>query len=176
LRRALNSPGAAFLDRDGTINVKAGGKGNYVERPEQLVLLAGAAPAVRRLNDAGLKVIVITNQRGIALGRMTHEDLDRVHARMSELLASEAGAHVDDIFYCPHEIDACDCRKPDVGLFLQAKERWPEIDLAASAMVGDSENDVIAGRSLGMTSIWLGTDAPDLAAAVDQLLESPSQG
>ena len=171
MRGALKSPGAAFLDRDGTINVKAGGKGNYVETPEQLVLLPGAAAAVRRLNEARLTVIVITNQRGVALGRMTHEDLDRVHARMSQLLASEAGAHVDDIFYCPHEIGVCDCRKPDIGLFLQAKERWPEIDLSASAMVGDSENDVIAGGRLGMTSLLLGADVPDLPAAVHRLLE-----
>jgi D-glycero-D-manno-heptose 1,7-bisphosphate phosphatase len=175
LRGTLKSPGAAFLDRDGTINVKAGGKGNYVEAPEQLVLLPGAAPAVRKLNDAGLKVIVITNQRGIALGRMTHEALDRVHARMGQLLASEAGARVDDIFYCPHEIGVCACRKPDVGLFLQAKERWPEIDLAASAMVGDSESDVIAGARLGMTSLLLGEEVPDLAAAVDRLLEQRPQ-
>lgn len=170
MRDALKHPGAAFLDRDGTINAKAGGKGNYVETPDQLVLLPGAAAAIRRLNDAGFKVVVITNQRGVALGRMTHEDLDRVHARMRELLEREAGAHVDDIFYCPHQIDSCSCRKPDVGLFLEAKDRWPEIDLPASAMVGDSDNDVIAGSRLGMQTIRLGQEAPDLTAAVELLL------
>jgi D-glycero-D-manno-heptose 1,7-bisphosphate phosphatase len=89
---------------------------------------------------------------------------------LNHLLELEAGARVDDFFYCPHHIGACDCRKPDAGLFLQAKERWPEIDLRASAMVGDSANDVIAGRKLGMTSLQLGSDAPDLATAVDALL------
>jgi D-glycero-D-manno-heptose 1,7-bisphosphate phosphatase len=82
----------------------------------------------------------------------------------------QAGARVDDFFYCPHHIDACDCRKPDVGLFLKAKERWPEIDFKASVMIGDSANDVTAGRKLGITSLLLGSDAPDLLAAVDALL------
>lgn len=165
----MRAPGAAFLDRDGTINVKAA-EGEYVESPEQLVLIPGAAAAIRRLNDAGLKAIVVTNQRGIALGRMGEEDLDAVHARLEELLAAEAGARLDAIFHCPHGLDSCDCRKPEVGLFLQAKERWPEIDLERSAMVGDSEKDVLAGERLGMATVHLGHDVPDLAAAIDELL------
>ncbi len=166
----MKSPGAAFLDRDGTINVKAA-EGEYVESPNQLVLIPGAAAAIRRLNDAGLKAIVITNQRGIALGRMSEEDLDAVHARLGELLAAEAGARLDAIFHCPHGLDSCDCRKPEVGLFLQAKERWPEIELERSAMIGDSEKDVLAGQRLGMATVHLGHDAPDLAAAVGGLLD-----
>jgi D-glycero-D-manno-heptose 1,7-bisphosphate phosphatase len=165
----LKSPGAAFLDRDGTINVKAA-EGDYVESPDQLVLIPGAAAAIRRLNDAGLKAIVITNQRGIALGRMSEGDLEAVHARLEQLLADEAGARLDAIFHCPHGLDSCDCRKPEVGLFLRAQERWPEIDLGRSAMVGDSEKDVLAGKRLGMATILLGGDTPDLAAAVDDLL------
>ena len=128
------------------------------------------APAIRRLNDAGLRVLVITNQRGIALGRLNDEDLASIHARLNRLLELESGAHVDDFFYCPHHIGTCSCRKPDIGLFLTAKERWPDIDLGASAMVGDSAEDVIAGQALDMTTMRLGTDAPDLAAAVDVLL------
>jgi D-glycero-D-manno-heptose 1,7-bisphosphate phosphatase len=167
----LRHPGAAFLDRDGTINVKAN-SGEYIERPEELCLLPGVASAIRRLNDAALPVLVITNQRGIALGRLSHDDLGEIHARLNELLDDEAKAHVDDFFYCPHHIGECSCRKPEIGLFLQALERWPEVDLGASAMVGDSENDVLAGRTLGMTSIQLGIDQPDLAAAVRSLLRS----
>jgi D-glycero-D-manno-heptose 1,7-bisphosphate phosphatase len=170
LRGILKHPGVAFLDRDGTINVKAPGKGQYIETPDQLRLLDGVAAAIRRLNDAGLKVLVITNQRGIALGRLTTSDLSSIHSRLNELLELESGAHVDAFFYCPHHIDACSCRKPDVGLFLQAKKCWPDIDFDASAMVGDSANDVIAGQKLGITSIQLGPDVPDLAAAVDLLL------
>lgn len=166
----MKYPGAAFLDRDGTINVKAPGKWQYIESPGELRLLDGVAPAIRRLNDAGLRVLVITNQRGIALGRLTHEDLTAIHTHLNHLLELEAGAHVDDFFYCPHHIGACACRKPDVGLFLRARERWPDVDLRASAMVGDSANDVIAGQRLGMTSLQLGLDVPDLATAVDALL------
>ena len=166
----MKHPGAAFLDRDGTINVKAGGKGEYIETPDQLRLLQGAASAIRRLNDAGLRVLVITNQRGIALGRLTTADLSSIHSRLNELLAEESGAHIDAFFYCPHHIGACSCRKPDTGLFLQAKERWPDIDFKASVMIGDSESDVIAGQKIGITSILIGADEPDLLAAVNAIL------
>jgi D-glycero-D-manno-heptose 1,7-bisphosphate phosphatase len=105
------------------------------------------------------------------LGRLTTSDLSSIHARLNELLAEESGAHIDAFFYCPHHIGACSCRKPDIGLFLQAQERWPDIDFGTSAMVGDSANDITAGQKLGMTSIRLGVDAPDLAAAVDLLLK-----
>jgi D-glycero-D-manno-heptose 1,7-bisphosphate phosphatase len=104
------------------------------------------------------------------LGRLTTGDLSSIHARLNELLAEESGAHIDAFFHCPHQIGACSCRKPDIGLFLQAKERWPNIDLGESAMVGDSANDVTAGQKLGMTTIRLGVDTPDLAAAVGLLL------
>lgn len=115
---------------------------------------------------------MVTNQRGIALGRMSEEDLAQVHLRLQRLLAEEGGARVDAILHCPHEIGACSCRKPEIGLFLQAAERWPEIDLSRSAMVGDSDKDVEAGERLGMRTILLDRDAPDLAAAVDELLEA----
>jgi D-glycero-D-manno-heptose 1,7-bisphosphate phosphatase len=136
--------------------------------------LGGAAGAIRRLNDEGLRVVVITNQRGIALGRLTEERLVSIHAHMSRLLELESGAHVDGVFYCPHQIGACRCRKPGVGLFLQARERWPDIDFATSAMVGDSDADTLAGRALGMATLQLGLDVPDLTAAVDVLLTESS--
>jgi histidinol-phosphate phosphatase family protein len=132
--------------------------------------LGGAAAAIRRLNDEGLRVVVVTNQRGIALGRLTDENLTSIHARMRRLLELESGAHVDGLFYCPHQIGACVCRKPDVGLFLKAKKRWSDIDFGASALVGDSASDTLAGRTLGMTTLQLGLDVPDLSAAVDLLL------
>jgi D-glycero-D-manno-heptose 1,7-bisphosphate phosphatase len=113
---------------------------------------------------------VVTNQRGVALGRMTDGDVHRVHERLSELLAAQSGGHIDGYFYCPHDLDSCSCRKPGVGLFLQATERWPDIDLGASAMVGDSPADVLAGEALGMRAIRLGPHVADLAAAVDALL------
>jgi D-glycero-D-manno-heptose 1,7-bisphosphate phosphatase len=165
----LTSGAVAFLDRDGTINEKAG-PGEYVTDPADLRLLEGAAGAIRRLNDAGLPVIVVTNQRGIALGRMTEADLAAVHARLAELLDAEAGAWVDKILHCPHERGSCGCRKPAPGLLLEAREQWPAIDFEVSTMVGDSQADVEAGRAVGARTIRLGEDARDLSAAVALLL------
>jgi D-glycero-D-manno-heptose 1,7-bisphosphate phosphatase len=164
----LKHPGVAFLDRDGTINAKPP-EGEYIKRPDELRLLPGAAEAIRRLNDAGLRVIVVTNQRGIALGRMTEEDLEDVHRELAVRLRAAAEARVDAFFYCPHDRRQCTCRKPATGMFIQARERFPGISFAQSAMIGDSATDVEAGRALGMLTLRLGADVPDLSAAVDQL-------
>jgi D-glycero-D-manno-heptose 1,7-bisphosphate phosphatase len=152
-----------FLDRDGTINVKPPA-GEYVTAPGQLGLLPGAADAIRRLNEAGVWVAVATNQRGIARGRMTRQDLEAVHARMRDELA-RGGAHVDAIYYCPHEDGACACRKPEPGLLLCAQREHPDLDFATSAMIGDNESDVQAGRRLGATTVLLrgGAEEPEHA-------------
>jgi D-glycero-D-manno-heptose 1,7-bisphosphate phosphatase len=165
----LSHPGVAFLDRDGTINAKAP-EGDYVKRRSELALLPGAAQAIRRLNDAGVTVIVVTNQRGIALGRMSEDDLAQIHQALAAKLEAAAGARVDAIFHCPHDIGRCDCRKPDVGLFRRAQERFPWIDLRRSAMIGDGESDVEAARRLGMRAVRIGPDAVDLGEAVELLL------
>ena len=166
----LSHPGVAFLDRDGTINEKAP-EGDYIKRPEEVSLLPGAADAIRRLNDAAIMTIVVTNQRGIALGRMTEADLEDVHEELAAQLEATAGARIEAFFHCPHDIGECDCRKPETGMFIQARERFPWIEFGRSAMVGDNESDVSAGRALGLSTIRLGVDAPDLRAAVDQLVE-----
>jgi D-glycero-D-manno-heptose 1,7-bisphosphate phosphatase len=168
--RRLSPPGAAFLDRDGTINEKAP-EGDYIKGVGELRVLPGAAAAIRRLNDAGLPVIVVSNQRGIALGRLTVEELDEIHQELSRRLTAEAGATVDAFFYCPHDKDECECRKPGIGMFEQAVARFPAIELGRSAMVGDAPSDVEAGRRAGMTTIRLGVDADDLAGAVETLLD-----
>jgi histidinol-phosphate phosphatase family protein len=117
-----------FLDRDGTLNVKPP-DGEYIERPEALELLPGAAEAVGLLNRAGMWTAVVTNQRGVALGRMSAEDLDAVHERLRLLLRLE-GSFVDAIYACTHESGVCDCRKPGPGLLLQAREEHPGLDFA----------------------------------------------
>ena len=157
----------AFLDRDGTINVKAP-EGEYIERPGELVLLPGSAQAIARLNAAGIPVAVVTNQRGIALGRYTERDLHAIHARLDELLA-EHGARVDRYEYCPHERDVCDCRKPGPRMLLnaaQALNRNP----ASGFIVGDAQSDIEAGEAVGARTYRIGYDVPDLAAAVDREL------
>jgi D-glycero-D-manno-heptose 1,7-bisphosphate phosphatase len=156
---------AAFLDRDGTINVKAP-EGEYVESPSEVTLLPGAAAAIRALNEAGIPVIVVTNQRGIALGRMTEDDLAAVHRRLDELLAAE-GARVDAYYHCPHDKGVCDCRKPGTAMLEQAA-REHGIDLARSVLIGDSESDVEAGRRAGAQTVLL--DGKTLREAVAEVM------
>lgn len=164
---------AVFLDRDGTINVKAP-EGDYITAPEQVRLLPGAAAAIRRANERGALVVVVTNQRGISLGRMTAADLQDVHDRLAQLLAQEAGASIDAFFVCPHEEGACDCRKPRPGLLRQALRRFPEIDVGCSALIGDTPADVAAGTAVGLRSLQLGVDAADLAEAMERALDAPA--
>jgi D-glycero-D-manno-heptose 1,7-bisphosphate phosphatase len=130
----------AFLDRDGTINAKPL-RGGYVTTPAQLHLLDGAADAIRRLNEAGIWVGIITNQRGIALGRMTSADLDAVHDRLLSRLAS-ARAHVDGVYVCPHQQGTCDCRKPLPGLLLRAQQDVGGMDFGQAVVIGDSRSDI----------------------------------
>ena len=150
---------AAFVDRDGTINADhPTGGWNY--RWEEMAFLPRAKEAVRLLNDLGLRVFVVTNQRGVAIGEMTAADVEEVHRRMALELAG-AGAHVDGFYYCPHDKDSCDCRKPDVGLFRQARRDVPEVDFARSVMVGNSDFDMEAGRRIGARCIFIEEDGTD---------------
>jgi D-glycero-D-manno-heptose 1,7-bisphosphate phosphatase len=145
-----------FLDRDGTLNVKAA-QGEYVTAPEQLELLPHAAEGVRRLNESRVWVALVTNQRGIARGKMTEDDLSAVHARLADELARH-DAHLDAIYYCPHEQGECSCRKPQPGLLLRAQREHPGLSFAAAALVGDAESDVQAGRRVGAATVLLASD------------------
>ena len=169
-----------LLDRDGTINVKAP-DGEYVTAPEQLQLLPGAADAIARLNRMGMRVVVVTNQRGIARERMSPQDLEAIHARLTDLLAAR-GAHVDAVLTCPHDDGQCECRKPCTGL-LEEAARLVGLPLREAVMIGDSDSDVEAGRHAGTaTTIKLGNKgsarfdllASSLAHAVDLLTEASS--
>jgi D-glycero-D-manno-heptose 1,7-bisphosphate phosphatase len=159
LSRSRLEPGAtAFLDRDGTINEPAAA-GEYIVSPGEVRLLPGAGEAVRLLNELPTTVVVVTNQRGIALGKMTEADLTAVNGRLEELLAPH-GAHLDAILHCPHESGACDCRKPGPGLFERAAREVPGARIDGGAMVGDSALDVEAGNRLGLTTVRLGGSDP----------------
>lgn len=166
----------AFLDRDGTINHKASA-GSYVLAPDQLELLPGACTAIRRLNEAGWRTVVVTNQRGIARGLMSEDDLRRVHERLLELLG-ECGATIDRIYHCPHEVGTCDCRKPGTGLLERAREDDPEIAFERAVLIGDSQIDVDAGRAAGIKTVAIGStsgashQAADLGEAVDWALSA----
>jgi D-glycero-D-manno-heptose 1,7-bisphosphate phosphatase len=136
-----------FLDRDGVINRKAA-DGDYVRSPQDFELLPHISDWIRLFNKLDLLVIVVTNQRGIALGLMTEQDLESVHARMIDELALR-GARVDDIFYCPHETDSCECRKPKPGLIYAARDKW-QIDLEHSLLLGDSDSDAQLASACGV--------------------------
>jgi D-glycero-D-manno-heptose 1,7-bisphosphate phosphatase len=149
---------AVFLDRDGTIIRDTG----YVSSPDQVELLPGAAAAIRRLNQGGVPVIVITNQSGIARGLLSASDYEAVHMRMVELLRAE-GAHVDAAYFCPHAPDAagqptCSCRKPGVLLYRQAAAAH-SLDLARSVFAGDKWSDVAPALVLGGSGVLLPGDA-----------------
>ncbi|MGE5503761.1 MAG: D-glycero-beta-D-manno-heptose 1,7-bisphosphate 7-phosphatase [Actinomycetota bacterium] len=168
-----------LIDRDGTINVEK----NYLSDPGQLELIAGAAAAIRALKEAGFGVAVITNQSGIGRGYFDMAALERVHARLAELLAAE-GAAVDGIYLCPHgPDDDCSCRKPLPGMVEQAVAEHG-FDPRQSCVVGDKEADVELGHGVGATTFLVRTGygrkyeastkadhvVDDLAAAVRMIL------
>lgn len=141
-----------LIDRDGTLNLEK----HYLSDPDQLELLPGAAEAVRRLNQAGLGVCVVTNQSGIARGYFDLDRLAQVHDRLLALLVAE-GATIDGIYLCPHgPDDSCDCRKPLPGMIHQAVAVHG-FDPAKAFMVGDKEVDVGLGKAVGATAILVRT-------------------
>ncbi len=155
-----------FLDRDGVLNRKAP-EGEYVSRWDLFHPLPGVEQAVRLLNEAGLAVYVVTNQRGVALGLYTTADVERLHARLNQELATH-GAHIDGFFYCPHDKGVCECRKPKPGLFEQARALHPEITWETSVMIGDSLSDIEAGVRLGMRTVFIEGDQATQKAGAEQ--------
>jgi D-glycero-D-manno-heptose 1,7-bisphosphate phosphatase len=136
-----------FLDRDGVINQNAA-PGEYIRSVSEFRLLPNIVDWIRLFNTLGFLVIVITNQRGIALGVMTEEDLAAIHQTMLSELAAQ-GARIDDVFYCPHGFGSCDCRKPKPGMIFAARDKW-QIDLAQSLMLGDSDIDEQLAAACGV--------------------------
>jgi len=146
--------GAAFFDRDGTINVDFG----HVFRPENLVFVEGTPEIIRSFNEAGVPVIVVTNQAGIAKGLYQEQDMHGFHRYMNEQLSECYGAHIDAFYFCPHHPqDCCSCRKPNPGMFLQAAiER--QISLSDSVMFGDKETDRMAAERAGVCVFYQVTE------------------
>jgi D-glycero-D-manno-heptose 1,7-bisphosphate phosphatase len=174
---------AVFLDRDGTIVEDPG----FLHEPDQVKLFPGAGEAIRRLNQAGFRVIAVSNQSGIARGRYTTEDYDAVQLRLRELLGA-GGARLDAAYFCPHYpriTGPCDCRKPGLKLFLEAKQAF-DLDLERSWWVGDRLSDVQPALAMGGSGILVATGegnlhqgqaralgvtvVADLASAVDEIL------
>ena len=143
---------AAFLDRDGVLNLDIG----YVHRPEDFQWVEGAKEAIKYLNDREYIVVLITNQAGIAKGYYTDNDVTKLHSWVNEELG-KIGAHIDAFYYCPHHPEAvldlykvtCDCRKPSPGMILKAFEEWT-VDKDKSFMVGDKVGDLEAAKKAGI--------------------------
>jgi D-glycero-D-manno-heptose 1,7-bisphosphate phosphatase len=145
-----------FLDRDGVLNQKMP-EGRYVASLADFHLLPGVPEAIGRLNRAGLRVVVVSNQRGIALDIYTADDVTAVHAALQAMLQVH-DAHVDAVYFCPHDKNQCNCRKPLPGMFEQAAADFPSISGPTSAMIGDSLSDIEFGRRLGMLTIFIEGD------------------
>lgn len=163
-RNLKNPQKAIFLDRDGTINKYVG----FLRNIEEFELLDGVSEAIKQINQSAFLTIVVTNQPVIARGEVTEDELTEIHQKMETLLGKD-GAYIDDLYYCPHhphkgyegEIEAlkidCDCRKPKPGMLLQAAKDH-HIDLSNSWMIGDSENDILAGKAAGCKTAYIGKE------------------
>jgi D-glycero-D-manno-heptose 1,7-bisphosphate phosphatase len=174
------TPELVLLDRDGTLNARAGA-GRYVVLADEARLLPGAGDAVRLLNTANIPVVVVTNQRGLATGKLTGDQLDAVHSALTEQLAAR-GAEVAGWYVCAHDIGVCDCRKPLPGLLRQALSDRPGTVPERCFIIGDAESDMLAGAAIRVPGILLApkppvatvaeTVRPSLLAAVEGLLHA----
>jgi D-glycero-D-manno-heptose 1,7-bisphosphate phosphatase len=154
IRRVLHT---VFLDRDGVLNEKMP-EGQYVTSWNEFRLLPRAAESIARLNQAGLRAVVVSNQRGIARGLYTAADVNAIHTRLQSALQAH-GARIDAFYICPHDKGQCNCRKPLTGLFDQAVSDFPEITAETSVMIGDSLSDIEFGRTLRMLTVFVEGDS-----------------
>ncbi|MBA2852743.1 D-glycero-D-manno-heptose 1,7-bisphosphate phosphatase [Methanococcus maripaludis] len=144
-----------FLDRDGVINKKL--ENDYVKSISEFEILDGVKGALQKLKELGYLLIVITNQQGVGKGLMSEKDLIKIHEYMLKELPE-----IDDIFYCPHLNGICNCRKPENKMLYDAKKKW-DIDFNKSWMIGDSESDIICGKSVDCKTVLI-NNAPCLDA------------
>jgi D-glycero-D-manno-heptose 1,7-bisphosphate phosphatase len=148
------------LDRDGTIVADR----HYLSDPDALEFLPGAAEGLRKMSDMGYRLVVITNQSGIARGFFSTARLEEVHDRMRRMLDS-IGVRLDGIYHCPHgPEDGCDCRKPALGLMQQAS-RDLGFDMSESIVIGDKDSDIEFGRRAGSVTMLVAGLGPRASSA-----------
>ena len=157
-----------FLDRDGVINVRF--PGDYVKRVAEFEFLPGVPEAIAKLSNVFGKIIVVTNQQGIARGVYSHEDLFEIHSHMKSEV-EKYGGKITNVYYAPQSSkENSPMRKPGIGMALQAKKDFPEIDFAKSIMVGDTQSDMEFGKTAGMKTVFVGDD--ELKVEVDGKFDS----
>jgi histidinol-phosphate phosphatase family protein len=145
-----------FLDRDGVINVRF--HGDYVKHVGEFEFLPGAIDAIAEFSKVFGRIIVVTNQQGIARGIYTHEDLGAIHGHMQEEI-KKAGGKIDRVYYAHQAAsENSPMRKPGTGMGLQAQKDHPEIDFSKSVMMGDTQSDMEFGKALGMKTIFVGDE------------------
>lgn len=171
-----------FLDRDGVINHRI--IGGYVTHYSQFVFNDGVLPALKIFAQHFERIVVVTNQQGIAKGLMTETDLHQIHTQMINDVTA-AGGRIDAVYYCPHLATArCTCRKPQIGMAIQAQQQFSDIVFANSLMIGDSVSDLLFGRAAGMKTgfitnnqalpqpfdaLWADEILPNLASFATQM-------
>ena len=140
-----------FLDRDGVINVKLDGQ--YVKNSAEFVFMIGAETAISKLSKIFNRILIVTNQQGIAKGIMSDKELGVLHDYMLFELKKNKGV-IDKIYYCPHLASKnCSCRKPNTGMIQQAIIDFPEIKVEHSYLIGDSNTDILAGNKMGLITV-----------------------
>lgn len=156
-----------FLDRDGVIN-KTTASG-FVLKWEEFEFLPDVIDAIKLVNKCKIPIYVISNQSCVGRGLLTLDELKKINRNMLRELEKQ-GAHIDDMFFCPHSPDeGCDCRKPNTGLFKQAAKKHKGIDFASSWFIGDSETDIEAGKKIG-SHTYLIKDRESLLPVVKNIL------
>lgn len=165
----IDSGWTLFLDRDGVINVRF--PGDYVKHAGEFEFIPGAKEAIAQLSRVFGRIIVVTNQQGIAKGFYSHDDLLAIHDFMTEEIDA-AGGKIDAVYYAPQlAAENSPMRKPGIGMAVQAQKDFPEIDFSKSVMVGDSDSDMEFARRAGMKAFFVG-DKNELATPVEGIFDS----
>jgi histidinol-phosphate phosphatase family protein len=163
----MNKSKSIFLDRDGVLNKN---KDDYVKNISELEIFPYILEPIKKLQSAGFKIIVITNQSAINRGLMTEKHLNEIHEKIQSFLIPH-NAKIDSFYYCPHTpAENCSCRKPKTGLLLKAIDDF-SIDVNSSWFIGDRDSDIQAGRSAGCKTLKIQHDF-NLEKAVDVILKS----
>lgn len=169
---AIDRSWTLFLDRDGVINVEK--ENDYIRNPEEFHFVEGVELAIAKLSSVFGRIVVVTNQKGIGKGLMTEADLKSIHQKMTSEIV-KAGGRIDQVYFCPDKDSDSSCRKPNIGMAIQAKKDFCDIDFKRSVMVGNTPSDMQFGRSCGMRTIFVlsAKPVPELPhPAIDEIYPS----